>query len=152
MEKFSKLTEGNAFVFRAAPIDGVGLGGWKLQLQDFSGTNNIKALQEIGDLIVDEASKHPEVYSLQNAIRSAVPQVWLDVDRKKVKSMNVDLEDVFDTLSIYIGGDYINDLTLFGQSFQVRRRLTGAIVRRRKISIASAYGTPKAKWCRSGRW
>ncbi len=120
LEKFSKLTEGNAFVFRAAPIDGVGLGGWKLQLQDFSGTNNIKALQEIGDLIVDEASKNPEVFSLQNAIRSAVPQVWLDVDRKKVKSMNVDLEDVFDTLSIYIGGDYINDLTLFGQSFQVK--------------------------------
>lgn len=120
LEKFSKLTEGRAYVFRSPPIDGVGLGGWKLQLQDTSGTNNLAALQEIGDQIVDEASKTPEVYSLQNAIRSAVPQVWLDVDRKKVKSMNVDLEDLFDTISIYLGGDYVNDLTLFGRSFQVK--------------------------------
>lgn len=120
LEKFSKLTEGRAYVFRSPPIDGVGLGGWKLQLQDASGANNLQALQEIGDQVVDEASKLPEVFSLQNAIRSAVPQVWLDVDRKKAKSMNVDLGDLFDTLAIYLGGDYVNDLTLFGRSFEVK--------------------------------
>ncbi len=119
IEKFSKLTEGKGFVFRPAPIDGVGLGGWKLQLQDVSGTGNLAALQEIGDQIVDEGAKLPEVFSLQNAIRAAVPQIWLDVDRKKVKSMNVDLEDVFDTISDYIGGSYVNDITLFGRSFRV---------------------------------
>ena len=119
LEKFSKLTEGKAFVFRAAPIDGVGLGGWKLQLQDASGSGNLHALQEVGDQIVDEASLLPEVFSLQNAIRAAVPQIWLDVDRKKAKSMNVALEDVFSTLSAYIGGSYVNDITLFGRSFRV---------------------------------
>ncbi len=119
MEKFSKLTEGRGQVSRPAPIDGVGLGGWKLQLQDASGTGNLAALQEIGDQIVEEGSKIPEVFSLHNAIRSAVPQIWLDVDRKKVKSMNVDLEDVFDTIGDYIGSSYVNDITLFGRSFRV---------------------------------
>ena len=120
IEKFSKLTEGKAYVFRAPPIDGVGLGGWKLQLQDLSGENNLEALQGIGDALVEEANKAPEIHSLQNAIRSAVPQVHIDVDRRKVKSMNVDLDELFNTISVYLGGDYVNDLTLFCRSFEVK--------------------------------
>ena len=120
LEKFSTLTEGKAFVFRAPPVDGVGLGGFKLQLQDRSGSDDLSNLQEIGEAIALEAEAMPEVYSLQNAFRGAVPQVYLDIDRKKVKSMNVSIDDVFDTLNVYLGGDYINDINFLARAFQVK--------------------------------
>ena len=119
LKKFSTLTEGKSFVFRAAPVDGVGLGGFKVQLEDKSGADDLSSLQAIGDMIVDEGSKVPQLFSLQNAFRGATPQVFIDVDRKKVKSMNVSIDDVFDTLNIYLGSDYVNDITFLERSFRV---------------------------------
>lgn len=119
LEKFSKLQDGKAFVFRAAPVDGVGLGGFKVQLQDKSGSKDLSNLQAVGDMVVEEGSKLPEVFSLQNAFRGATPQLFIDVDRKKLKSMNVSLDDVFDTLNIYLGSDYVNDITFLERSFRV---------------------------------
>lgn len=119
LEKFSTLTEGKAFVFRAPPVDGVGLGGFKVQLQDKSGSKDLSNLQAIGDAIVEAGANVPQIYSLQNAFRGATPQLYIDVDRKKVKSMNVSIDDVFETLNVYLGGDYVNDITFLERSFRV---------------------------------
>ena len=120
LEKLNTLTEGKAFVFRAAPVDGVGNGGFKLQLEDKSGASDLTTLQKIGEAIADAEAEIPEVYSLQSAFRGAVPQVYIDVDRKKVKSMNVSIDDVFDTLNVYLGSKYINDINFLERSFQVK--------------------------------
>ncbi|MDO5308305.1 MAG: multidrug efflux RND transporter permease subunit [Planctomycetia bacterium] len=120
LKKFGTLRDGKAYVFRAAPVDGVGLGGFKLQLEDKSGSSDLSALQEVGDAIVDAGAQMPEVYSLQNAFRGAVPQTYLDIDRQKAKSMNVSLDDVFDTLSVYLGSKYVNDINFLERSFLVK--------------------------------
>jgi multidrug efflux pump subunit AcrB len=41
------------------------------------------------------------------------------VDRLKAKSMGVPLTDIFDTLQIYLGSLYVNDLNLFGRTYHV---------------------------------
>src|SRR5262249_26337196 len=46
-------------------------------------------------------------------------QIYLDVDRVKVKSMQVNLQDVFSTLQAYLGSSYINDFTLLNRNWQV---------------------------------
>src|SRR5439155_573397 len=51
--------------------------------------------------------------------RANVPQLWLDVDRVKAKSMNVPLSNIFATLQTYLGSTYVNDLTLFGRTYRV---------------------------------
>jgi multidrug efflux pump len=43
----------------------------------------------------------------------------VDVDRTKVKTMGVQLTDVFDTLQAYLGSFYINDFNSFGRTWQV---------------------------------
>jgi multidrug efflux pump len=48
-----------------------------------------------------------------------VPQLYVDVDRTKAKSMGVPLSDIFDTLQIYLGSLYVNDFNLFGRTYQV---------------------------------
>src|SRR5207253_11006310 len=48
-----------------------------------------------------------------------VPQLWLEVDRVKAKSMNVPLSNIFGTLQTYLGSSHVNDLTLFGRTYRV---------------------------------
>jgi multidrug efflux pump len=43
----------------------------------------------------------------------------VDIDRTKVKTMNVALTDVFDTFQVYLGGFYVNDFNRFGRTWQV---------------------------------
>ena len=48
-----------------------------------------------------------------------VPQVRADIDRVKAKRDNVPLANVFEALQVYLGSLYVNDLNLFGRSYQV---------------------------------
>ena len=56
---------------------------------------------------------------LSTTFRAGTPQLYLDVDRVKAKTMGVPLSDVFDTLQIYLGSLYVNDLNLFGRTYHV---------------------------------
>jgi HAE1 family hydrophobic/amphiphilic exporter-1/multidrug efflux pump len=49
-----------------------------------------------------------------------VPQLAVDLDRDKIKTLGIPLDSVFGALQTYLGGLYVNDLTLFGRSFQVK--------------------------------
>ena len=48
-----------------------------------------------------------------------MPQVDADVDREKAKSQGVSLQDLFDTMQIYLGSLYVNDFNAFGRTYQV---------------------------------
>ncbi len=49
-----------------------------------------------------------------------MPQIFVDVDRVKVKTLGIPLSSVFATLQAYLGSTYVNDFTLFGRTYQVR--------------------------------
>ena len=51
--------------------------------------------------------------------RAAVPQLFADVDREKVKKLGIPLQDVFSTMSGYLASAYVNDFNLFGRTWQV---------------------------------
>jgi multidrug efflux pump len=57
--------------------------------------------------------------SALSTFRAGVPQVYLDVDRAKAESMGVPLNEIWDTLSIYLGSLYVNDFTLYGRPYHV---------------------------------
>src|SRR5205085_6736002 len=54
-----------------------------------------------------------------NGFRARTPQLYVDVDRKKVKTMGVALGDVFDVLQACLGSYYVNDFNRFGRTWQV---------------------------------
>ena len=49
-----------------------------------------------------------------------MPQLFVDVNRTKVKTLNVPLSSVFATLQAYLGSTYVNDFNKFGRTYQVR--------------------------------
>ena len=48
-----------------------------------------------------------------------VPQLDADIDRVKAKQAGVPLQNLFDTMQIYLGSLYVNDFNRFGRTYQV---------------------------------
>jgi multidrug efflux pump subunit AcrB len=48
-----------------------------------------------------------------------VPQIYLDIDRKKARTLDVPVNSVFSTLQTYLGSDYINDFNFLGRAYEV---------------------------------
>jgi len=108
-------------VFGTPPVDGLGtLGGFKLQVEDRANLG-YAALQRATYELAGAANADPEhrIGMAQSTFRAGVPQVFLDVDRAKAESIGVPLNEVWDTLSVYLGSLYINDFTIFGRPYHV---------------------------------
>ena len=65
------------------------------------------------------ARERPELVGLNSAFRADVPQVKFELDRDKAKTLGVPINEVYESLQIYLGGMQVNDLTLFGRPFKV---------------------------------
>jgi len=55
-----------------------------------------------------------------------IPQIEFEVDRDKVKSLGIQLSDVFFALQTFLGSFYINDFNLFGRTYRVLAQAEGA--------------------------
>ncbi len=48
-----------------------------------------------------------------------VPQIDAEVDREKAKSQGVSVQELFDTMQVYLGSLYVNDFNAFGRTYPV---------------------------------
>jgi hydrophobe/amphiphile efflux-1 (HAE1) family protein len=117
--RLAQVSDAHIAVFAPPPIRGMSsVGGFKLQIQDRTNAG-IEALQSTNTDLIALGNKQPGLTTLFTTFRSGVPQLFLDVDRTRVKSMDVPLKEVFDTLQIYLGSLYVNDFNRFGRTYQV---------------------------------
>ena len=117
--KLAPLQDGFVGIFRSPAVDGLGLiGGWKLQVQDLRDAG-FGALQAATYQLMEAANRDPRIKGALTTFRAGVPQVFLDVDRAKAKTMQVPLNDIWDTMQIYLGSLYVNDFNVFGRPYQV---------------------------------
>jgi multidrug efflux pump len=106
-------------VFGAPAIDGLGTtGGFKLQVQDQRGAG-LRALQGAVRNLADQGNADPRLVGLFSSFTANQPQLFVEIDRDKLKSQKVSLSDVNLTLQTYLGGLYVNDVTLFNRNWQV---------------------------------
>ncbi len=106
-------------VFRAPPIQGLGnAGGFKLQTEQ-RGYVDLGELQTMTDQLVQRARTDPHYAAVFTLYRAHTPQLFVDIDRAKVQSLQVPIQDVFTTLQVYMGGYYVNQFNKFGRTWQV---------------------------------
>jgi len=106
-------------VFPPPPVQGIGnAGGFKLMVQD-RGNEGYAALQQATAKLAAEANNSPGLANVFSTFRAGVPQLYVDVDRVKARSMGVPLGNVFDTLQTYMGSLYVNDFNRFGRTYHV---------------------------------
>jgi multidrug efflux pump len=120
------VTEGQVIVNGAAPIPGLSVaGGFKLMVEDRAGLT-LDVLQQQTEALITELKKQPGLEpKLTTTLRSATPQLLLDIDRDKVEAMGVPLSDVNQTLQIYLGSSSPNDFNAFGRHWQVTLQASG---------------------------
>ena len=118
--EFNKVQEGIVIAFVPPPIDGLGsAGGFQMQLLG-KGNVELDMLQQIATEMVADGNDQAGLTGLSTTIRSNVPQLFVDVNRTKVKTLDVPLSSVFNTMQAYLGSTYVNDFNEFGRTFQVR--------------------------------
>jgi multidrug efflux pump len=66
-----------------------------------------------------KARKAPELAGAFSGYDISVPQLYADLDRTKAVQLGIDVQDVFDTMQIYLGSLYVNDFNKFGRTYQV---------------------------------
>jgi multidrug efflux pump subunit AcrB len=114
-----EISEARVLVFGPPAVRGLGnAGGFKLMVKA-SGDVNFDALQAQADNLAALGNQQPGLVGLYNGFRARTPQLYVDVDRTKVKTMGVPLTDVFDALQAYLGSTYVNDFNRFGRTWQV---------------------------------
>lgn len=118
--KFAEIDEAIIFAFAPPAIRGLGVrGGFEMQVQDRADVG-LQELQTAVLAVIAEGSKDKSLASIRSTFRPGVPQLYVDVDRVKVKSLDVPLQNVFGTLQAYLGSSYVNDFNKFGRTYQVR--------------------------------
>ncbi len=105
-------------VFRAPPIQGLGSGGFRLQVEQ-RGYIDLNELGAQTDELVAAANKDPRLQGVFTMFRANTPQIFLDVDRTKCESLGIPVSDVFNTLQVYMGGYFVNLFNAFGRTWQV---------------------------------
>jgi multidrug efflux pump len=111
----------DAFVVPIIPpaIRGLGnAGGFQLEIEDRRNAG-LNALQQATDAIVTAANAEPGLTRVFTTYRSRVPQLYLNIDREKVQTLDVPLNSIFTTLQSYLGTNYVNDFNFLGRTFQV---------------------------------
>ncbi|MGP0170857.1 efflux RND transporter permease subunit [Pseudomonas sp. NCHU5208] len=119
--QFSEIQDAYIAIFPPPPVQGLGtIGGFRLQIQD-RGNLGYEELYTQTQNILNKARQLPELnpMSVFTSYQVNVPQVDAVIDREKAKTHGVAIDDIFDTLQVYLGSLYANDFNRFGRTYQV---------------------------------
>ncbi len=116
--KIAAISEAKCFALAPPPIFGLGFTDFELQLQD-KGDIGLDQLQQASDVIQFSAMSNSNIMFVLTTLKTNYPQLFVDIDREKVKSLLIPLDSVFNTLQACLGSFYVNDFTLFGRTYKV---------------------------------
>jgi multidrug efflux pump len=118
-KKYSGVKDAFIAIFPPPPVQGLGtIGGFKLQVEDRT-DQGYEALDLAMKAVLAKAAKAPELVGVFSGYKISTPQLYADLDRTKASQLGVDVQDVFDTMQIYLGSLYVNDFNKFGRTYQV---------------------------------
>ena len=147
-QKFAGFKDANILVVNPPAVKGLGsAGGFKMMLED-RGEMGPRALADATNKLVASARKDPTfaaVYTLYNA---GSPSVYADIDREKAEKVGLSTADIFPTLELYMGSQYVNDFNLLGRTYPVfvqgdqQFRQSAAEIARLKVRNATGEMVP----------
>lgn len=113
------MQEANVFVFVPPPIQGLSLTGGVEGYMQARGTSDPVEVEAIAQRVVAAANARPELVGVRTTLDTSIPRYLIEVDREKVKAMNVGMDQLFTTLSSTLGSLYVNDFTYNSRLWQV---------------------------------
>jgi HAE1 family hydrophobic/amphiphilic exporter-1 len=137
--ELAQIPEAVAFTFNIPTISGFGASsGFNFLLQDRSGTLSVDALGAQARAFLAAGRERPELASLFTAFDPTYPQVKVELDREKARTLGVPVNEVFQAMSAAMGGTYVNDFNRFGRLYRVYVQ-ADADYRRKPQDIGDVY-------------
>ena len=121
--KLAEIQEATIFVLAPPPVRGIGnAGGVKLYVQDQGGAGYL-ALGDTTNAFIGAAMKEAGpatgIAAAFSFYRADTPQLYADIDRTRAQQLDVPMQNVFDTLQVYLGSLYVNDFNYLGRTYRV---------------------------------
>jgi multidrug efflux pump subunit AcrB len=119
-QKFRQIEGGSVVPLAPPPILGLGTGGgFTYVLQDLRGGDPKALAQAVRGLTV-AANQEPQLNRVFSTFSATNPSIYLDIDRDKAQVLGVQLSAVFQALQTSLGGYFVNNINLFGRTWQVQ--------------------------------
>jgi hydrophobe/amphiphile efflux-1 (HAE1) family protein len=128
----AKLNQGfsgiqDAFIISVSPppVRGIGTtGGFKMQVQDTKG-GPLTQLEQVAQTMVGAANQQPGLAGVFTTFNTRTPKIYADIDRVRAEMLGVNPDDVFQTLEVYLGSQYVNDFNFLGRTYRVTAQADG---------------------------
>ena len=118
-QAFGEIQEARMIVINAPAVNGLSTGGgFKMYVEDRANLGP-EALYGATWGTIGAAYTTNVLQGVYSTYQINVPQIDLDVDRVKAKSLGVSLSSLYETLQVYLGSLYVNDFNQFGRTYQV---------------------------------
>jgi hydrophobic/amphiphilic exporter-1 (mainly G- bacteria), HAE1 family len=93
-------------------------GGFQYELLDQTG-GDITGLAAATGALTAHADQSGRVVGLFSSFRANDPQLVVDIDRDRARSLKVPLHEVTDALSVFLGSAYVNDFDFNNRAYRV---------------------------------
>src|SRR5215204_2549114 len=115
-----KIGGGMVLPLAPPPIIGLGTGGgFTYVIEDLRG-GDPRALAQVVRGLVVAANQDPQLSRVFSTFSATNPSIYLDIDRDKAQVLGVPLNSVFQALQASLGGYFVNNVNLFGRTWQVQ--------------------------------
>ena len=124
-KRLSVIKDAHVLTIPPPPVQGLGsAGGFKLMLEDRAGLGS-DALRQGSKGSRRAANKDPTFAGVFTLFNAGSPSVYADIDRLKAEKVGLTPTDVFSTLQVYLGSQYVNDFNYLGRAYQVMVQADG---------------------------
>ncbi len=115
----SGITGALVLCFLPPAIQGLGqFGGFQYEVQD-QGSHSLEELANVTQDMVRQGNSRKDLTGLFSSYTASDPQFLVTIDREKAKSLHVPLQQITDTLGVYMGSAYVNDFDFNNRSYRV---------------------------------
>ena len=112
--------EASIIVFSPPAINGMSMmGGFEFQMLS-QGEYTPQEMEAWANKLIAAANADKSLSNVNSTFQANVPQYIVDIDYAKAMAQNVDLQELYTTLSSMLGTYYVNDFNKYGRVFKVQ--------------------------------
>jgi HAE1 family hydrophobic/amphiphilic exporter-1 len=116
----SDIKEARVLVIAPPAIPGLGAtAGFTFELLQTSSTDDPATFEKVSRDFIGKLMQRPEIGAAYTFFNARTPSYQVDVNKEQAKKLGVNVNEVYSTLSNFLGSSYVNDFNLYGRNFRV---------------------------------
>nr|BDT32178.1 multidrug efflux RND transporter permease subunit [Myxococcus sp. MH1] len=116
----SRIGGARVVPFQPPAIRGVGaVGGFQFVVEDTAGVSSLDQLASAARQLMAQGNEDGRLRGVFTGFNADTPLLDVEVDRQLAKAVGVPIDQIFSTLQVYMGSQYINDFNYANRAYRV---------------------------------